>query len=109
MLEGKVREKVMSNTHKDKLRAKLSRKINRCKARRREGNTAYLEAFKKLSPDEQKTIVNYSKAPSRFNRIYNNIPKKRHDKRLCREIAGKQSYDEDFIFSLGKKPKIYHW
>ncbi len=101
----------MSNTHKDKIRGKLRRA-----ARIKNNINEYLSYYDNLSPDQQKTIVNYNKNPSWYNHIINNVPKKRHDKALCQMIKKVHNakldeffMDDDYIFSDDHKPCAWYW
>jgi hypothetical protein len=76
-----------------------------------------MDAWNKLSNLEKLTMVNYSKSPSWWNRLFNNRPKKRNDKFLCvliRKLYNSEYgkfYVEDtyFDFSHPTKPNNYYW
>jgi len=50
-----------------------------------------------------------TKSPSWFNRMYNNRPKRKEARALCRDIAAGRKDAEAVIFPLATKPNDYRW
>lgn len=58
---------------------------------------------------KKREYVEFGKNPAWWNRMYNNRPKRKEARALCRDITAGRKEAEAVIFPLATKPNAYYW
>ena len=123
----------MGKTYKDKVRGKYRRECKKRDTRKLVLKTAHyvennqvevihykgrdetepspwMKAWDALSQEDQLRVINYSKSPSWFNRLFHTRPRRRESRDLLKKVDLKQEENSiDPLFPHAKKPKTYYW
>lgn len=60
-------------------------------------------------PEYWKRHSSYSKNPSHWNRDFNNVPKRREAKMLCKKIKSGYLDADNVAWPINRKPNKYYW